>query len=204
MFLTTENFSVNEIFNPEKVDGVFALPADVRAQSLYADKATNYGVVRLELLERIYEHFYEQRMQDVNEENWANRILPLTDITSVEPNAPNGRLRLNLRNIRTGAVSYEEFDAVVVATGYSRNMHQTILQNTKHMLKKDAKSGIESWSVSREYKLQYEDGRVAPDAGVWLQGCCETTHGVSTLIHYPELPFYPCFVYPHKYAHVLT
>ena len=35
-----------------------------RAADIAEDKSTNYGVVRLGLLERIYETLYTQRMED--------------------------------------------------------------------------------------------------------------------------------------------
>ncbi|KAF8460396.1 L-lysine 6-monooxygenase (NADPH-requiring)-domain-containing protein [Kalaharituber pfeilii] len=167
---------VNEIFNPEKVDEIYALSPEVRAQSIRSDKATNYGVVRLELLERLYEHIYLQKLRDPNEENWPHNIIPLTEVVGVQNSGP--RLKLRLRHVRSGVETLEQFNAVVVATGYIRNIHETILKNTKHMLKKD-EAGCEFWSVGRDYKLQYEEGKIAANAGVWLQGCCEGTHGLS-------------------------
>lgn len=167
---------VNEIFNPEKVDEVFSLPADVRSKALYEDKATNYGVVRLELLERLYEDFYTMRLKNADEETWPHRIVPLTDIIRVKEQGE--KLGLTTRNIRTGAECYTEYDAVIVATGYVRDVYKTILQNTKHLLAQDA-SGVEYWNVGRNYKLEYAPGRIDTDAGVWLQGCCEATHGLS-------------------------
>lgn len=46
---------VNEVFNPESVDTFFTSQADARATQLKSNKTTNYSVVRLNLLEEIYE-----------------------------------------------------------------------------------------------------------------------------------------------------
>lgn len=183
-------FSVNEIFNPGKVDEMFSLSPYIRSQAIHRNKDTNYGVVRLELLERLYEHLYAQRLRDPNEDNWVHNIIPLTDITNVHRNGSTSKLTVTLQNVQTRVETIEEFDAIIVATGYVRNVHETILNNTKDLLKKDT-AGRESWSVGRDYKLQYEKEKIAANAGVWLQGCCEVTHGVSC---YPELPIpFSCY-----------
>jgi L-ornithine N5-oxygenase len=171
--------SVNEIFNPEKVDELYSLPSGVRTAAIRRDKDTNYGVVRIELLERLYEDLYSQRLRDPNEKNWVHNIVPLTDVASVQPNTSNGRLRACMKNVRSGMEIKEDFDAIIVATGYIRNIHQTILASTRDLLKKDA-TGCECWSVGRDYKLQYDTDKIADNAGIWLQGCCEVTHGVSS------------------------
>lgn len=41
---------------------------------------------------------------------------------------------------------------------------------------------VERWNVSRDYRVQFEPGTVSDDAGVWLQGCNETTHGLSDVL----------------------
>ena len=40
------------------------------------------------------------------------------------------------------------------------------------------------WQVQRDYKINFTEKSVGEDAGVWLQGCCETTHGVSIVPSY--------------------
>ncbi|KAH9845338.1 L-ornithine N(5)-monooxygenase [Teratosphaeria destructans] len=35
------------------------------------------------------------------------------------------------------------------------------------------------WTVRRDYGVEFKRGAIAPDAGVWLQGCNEQTHGLS-------------------------
>jgi L-ornithine N5-oxygenase len=74
-----------------------------------------------------------------------------------------------------------DVDAVFVATGYYRDLHETLLKDARHLMPggdlADAK-----WTVQRDYKINFENKSVGRDAGVWLQGCCETTHGVSPIV----------------------
>lgn len=187
--------SVNEIFNPARVDSTFSRDPKLRSTTLYEDKGTNYGVVRLNLLEHLYETLYMQRIRYGNspeqEAQWPHRILPYRLVTSVEesPVLKDG-IRLQVRDQSPlylsevpGAEERTEimdFDAVFVATGYFRDLHETLLKNARHLMPggdlKDAK-----WQVQRDYRVNFENKKVSEDAGVWLQGCCETTHGVSTL-----------------------
>lgn len=71
-----------------------------------------------------------------------------------------------------------DVDAVFVATGYKRDLHETLLGDARHLMPggdlKDAK-----WEVGRNYRVNFAHKSISEDAGVWLQGCCETTHGVS-------------------------
>lgn len=165
----------------------------LRAQTLTEDKGTNYGVVRINLLEHIYETLYLQRIRYGNsreaEEQWPHNILPYRRVTAVEdsPVVQNG-IRLLIRDQSPlyfsevpGAGEEKQIldvDAVFVATGYLRNLHETLLKDARHLMPggdlKDAK-----WTVGRDYRVNFENKAVSDDAGVWLQGCCETTHGVS-------------------------
>lgn len=188
--------SVNEIFNPSRVDSTFSQPQSLRTATIQEDSSTNYGVVRLSLLERIYETLYLQRIRYGNspeaETRWPHRILPHRCVEEVEesPVVKNG-IRLHIRDqsplyLSDDPVAQErhevvDVDAVFVATGYHRDLHETLLKDARHLLPggdlRDAK-----WEVRRDYRLHFADKKVSDDAGVWLQGCCESTHGVSLLI----------------------
>lgn len=90
-----------------------------------------------------------------------------------------------------------DVDLVVAATGYQRKAHIEMLKDTWSMLpsEKDdlcgSKLRSDRWSVqtedgerrvmevSREYKVKFTGEKIAPGSGIWLQGCCEGTHGVS-------------------------
>lgn len=179
---------VNEIFDPERVDDVWSQDPVIRAEAIARDKATNYGVVRIELLEEIYTAMYTQRILYDSEEDWPQRILNHRTIASVDEISGSSKhpLRLNLRN-ETGTFSASkksidetlDVDLVVVASGYLRNAHEDMLKNVRHLMPGGGKNPEQRWGVSRNYRVETEAGAVAPDAGLWLQGCNEKTHGLS-------------------------
>ncbi|CAJ2505864.1 Uu.00g132580.m01.CDS01 [Anthostomella pinea] len=204
---------VNSIFNPEYVDSLYPRPAELR-QSLLADaRSTNYGVVRLELIERLYEKMYDQR-RDIgsDEKKWPHRILGATDIVGFE--SQSGKARLMFRplseakrsagdcgqnDVCDGASGDEflEVDLVVAATGYKRQSHLTMMEDMATLLPEAGEtSGVPATNglkpkaaeakikdrpvrVSRDYSVQFAPGKVSAGSGVWLQGCCEGTHGLS-------------------------
>ncbi|KAI4712062.1 L-ornithine N(5)-monooxygenase [Alternaria sp. Ai002NY15] len=184
---------VNEIFNPSRTDCTYARAPKLRATTLLEDKGTNYGVVRLPLLEHIYETLYLQRIRHGNspaeEENWPHRIMPYRRVTDVtdSPVRPGG-VRLQVQDTSplyfsecAGAQERQEtldVDAVFVATGYHRDLHETLLKDARHLMPGGELEGAK-WQVQRDYKINFTEKSVGDDAGVWLQGCCETTHGLS-------------------------
>ncbi|KAF2748009.1 hypothetical protein M011DRAFT_27894 [Sporormia fimetaria CBS 119925] len=184
---------VNEIFNPDRIESTYCRDPELRAATLREDKGTNYGVVRLPLLEHIYETLYSQRIRYGNtpeaEERWPHRILPHRCVADVEnsPAVKDG-VRLHVRDqsplylsdLPNGAERQEvlDVDAVFVATGYQRDFHETLLRDARHLMPGGNLAGAK-WQVGRDYKVLFEEKKVSPDAGVWLQGCCESTHGLS-------------------------
>jgi len=178
--------SVNEIFDPDRVDHVYAQADSARHNSIAANRGTNYGVVRINLLERIYENLYAQRIRYEREEDWPHRLLSHRCVTGAE-DLPFGQDGIRLfarddsacfRGDKKGCEEAMDLDLVIVATGYLRNTHEDILKNAQHLMP-GGEAPDKRWTVSREYRVQFEPGKVADDAGLWLQGCNERTHGVS-------------------------
>ncbi|EFX05810.1 L-ornithine n5-oxygenase [Grosmannia clavigera kw1407] len=85
---------VNSIFNPSYIDELYPRPARYRQHLLADARATNYGVVRLELIETLYERMYHQRRTlGTDETKWPHRLLSSRRIAGVEPDE-KGSLRL--------------------------------------------------------------------------------------------------------------
>ncbi|TKX26437.1 hypothetical protein C1H76_1400 [Elsinoe australis] len=172
---------VNEIFDPERVDSIYATPAQKREAQILQDKATNYGVVRIELLEHIYEELYTQRITIGNEETeWPRRILPNRLVESAEEAGDKIVLRVKPTGETGEAVDGEEkmeVDLLFVASGYERDMHEKMLTGCRGLLSDGEKEG--KFQVQRDYSVKFGENKVAKDAGVWLQGCNEKTHGLS-------------------------
>lgn len=170
---------VNEVFNPEVVDEFYSSAAEVRSAQLKVNKATNYSVVRLPLLEQIYENMYYQRMQDPNPENWQNRIQPAREVVEVCNGSKNHALDLVVKNLSScsspESTEVISVDAVVLATGYIRDIHDVMLKDCQEM----NSNSNGQWSTDRDYRVQLNRNRVDEDIHIYLQGCNEKTHGLS-------------------------
>jgi L-ornithine N5-monooxygenase len=178
--------SVNEIFDPDRVEGIYNQNAPDRAAAIALDRGTNYGVVRLELLEHLYEKLYMQRLRNPDETQWPAQILPNRAVLSASQSSDSKIiLKLGLTKEkgqeRTSDEEDLEVDYVFAATGYRRNAHQEILTDLKPLLSNHL-TDSEKLPVARNYRVQYDEGKVdGSQAGIWLQGCNEETHGVSYL-----------------------
>ena len=171
---------VNEVFDPERVDGTYDQDPEERKRAIMLDKATNYGVVRLELLEKIYDDQYHQERLQPDATKWNGRVVPNRTVTAVEPKKDGSGVILTLAP--TSDLEYnreaqtEEMEATMVfyATGYVRDAHKYLLKESRSLL-----PDPENFVVDRNYGVRFAEGKVEKSAGVWLQGCCEMTHGVS-------------------------
>ena len=122
----------------------------------------------------MYESIYYQRLREPDQKKWQHKIIPWREVIGIEC-SPSHRLRLKLKNPSNGEISFSDssFDIAILGTGYVRNGHETLLQPTRHLLLGD------KYAVERSYRVSFREGVVAHDSGIWLQGCCEASHGVG-------------------------
>ncbi|KAI9884045.1 MAG: hypothetical protein M1823_004183 [Watsoniomyces obsoletus] len=176
---------VNEIFDPDQVDEMFQRPRERRAAAIEAHRDTNYGVVRLELLEHLYAKMYEQRLREPDERRWKHRIIAGRKVSKLSSSSGAKKLRMVLQNeeLSISDPDFEmvlEADAVIVATGYERNAHEYFLRPATQLMPKRPRGQTNYWwTVGRNYRVQMDPRKVSSAAGVWLQGCNENTHGLS-------------------------
>lgn len=173
---------VNEIFDPDRVDGIYSQAEGLRAVTIAKDRATNYSVVRLDLLEHLYQRLYIQRLQYPDPEEWKINIKTHKQIVKIEP-TKEGKLVLNLQELvddGSWGTDSEQFDvdAVFVATGYQRNAHEDMMKKTSGLMR-DCCQYRMRFPVKRNYKVDFDEEKVEGNAGIWLQGCNEETHGLS-------------------------
>ncbi|KAK1774259.1 L-lysine 6-monooxygenase (NADPH-requiring)-domain-containing protein [Copromyces sp. CBS 386.78] len=200
---------VNSIFNPDFIDTIHSRPSAYRSHFLADAKATNYGVVRLELIEHLYEIMYHQRrVLGTDETQWPHRIMAARKIVSVSDKGDKLKIKVGRyfygedETATDGPIVDEEtldVDVIICATGYQRTAHVDMLKPTWPLLPEaDAalvaetvKGSKDRWFVegeekslrvieaNRDYSVKFGEGKVAQGSGIWLQGCCEGTHGLS-------------------------
>ncbi|KAJ5143123.1 uncharacterized protein N7515_001910 [Penicillium bovifimosum] len=168
---------VNEIFNPERIDKFYGLSAEERQKRIATDRATNYGVVRLELIEAIYNDMYMQRVENPDETQWQQRILAETKVARIEHHNASKRMRIHVKSVNNQSEHKEvlDVDALMVATGYQRDAHEDLLQSVRGL----RPVGATGWNPGRDYRVSLDAAKVSDQAGIWLQGCNEKTHGLS-------------------------
>ncbi|KAL8915024.1 MAG: hypothetical protein Q9171_000464 [Xanthocarpia ochracea] len=167
---------VNEVFDPEWVDTFYQLASASRQQATISNRATNYGVVRPELLDRLYEAMYHQRLHEPDQSKWQFKIVPWREAVDVQKSSQDShQIRIRLKNTLNGEISMSDatFDLAIFGTGYERKGHEKLLESTKNLLQE------ERFAVERDYRVKYRRDAVAENCGVWLQGCCEDTHGLG-------------------------
>ncbi|KAH8902108.1 hypothetical protein BR93DRAFT_369217 [Coniochaeta sp. PMI_546] len=201
---------VNSIFNPEFIDSLYPRSSKYRRNLITEAKTTNYGVVRLELIEHLFEKMYDQKREiGPDERQWPHRIMGGRRIMSVDETSDGLQIKVCLAPPGdddfdvTGYEGEEELldvDLIIAATGYKRDAHLEMLRDAWHLLpesrqesepmgdkwhvkvdsgSKDSIPSTRVLEVGRDYGVRFSQGAVAPGSGVWLQGCCEGTHGLS-------------------------
>jgi L-ornithine N5-oxygenase len=158
---------VNEIFSPAFTDIVYAQPRDSRRSLIERFRDTNYAVVDRPLIEQIYEMLY---VQNVSAE-LRHRLLANTGIETAVRTA-SGQIELTLRDRLSGHARAEQFDALVLATGYRRDTHFELLEGLAPHLGDALALG----NVERDYRLATPTNF---KPRIYLQGCCEDSHGLS-------------------------
>lgn len=146
--------------------------------------------MRIELLEEIYNELYAYRLQHDSEEDWPHRILNYREVQGMRDVEVDGKPAVELQ-VQNNTSLYSAHnhkqqsstetltvDLVVVASGYVRNAYEDMLKGVRELMPGGDATG-KNWTVARNYAVDFERGAVASDAGVWLQGCNEKTHGLS-------------------------
>ncbi|WP_088344283.1 MULTISPECIES: lysine N(6)-hydroxylase/L-ornithine N(5)-oxygenase family protein [Rhodomicrobium] len=153
---------VNEIFNPDYTDFIFNQPPAVREGILAEFRNTNYAVVDADLIERLYQIVYGQKVSGA--ERFA--LLSMHDIK--EAAAGSGRIELAMLDGVTGEAKRAAYDAVILATGYDRDGGAKLLSGLGDY--------IPDLTVTRNYRVQ-----TTPDfsPAIYMQGYSEATHGLS-------------------------
>ena len=153
---------VNEVFSPAYTDLVFSQPEPEREQLIHEYRNTNYSVVDLDLIERIYTIFYRQKVSGVRRHQLLNR-------RSIESSAASSDgVELTVRDLASGELRRVRYDQVILATGYERTAHRRLLAPLAEYLG--------DFTVDRHYRLNADERLLAP---VFVQGFSQSSHGLS-------------------------
>lgn len=153
---------VNEIFNSDFTDHMFSRLNDERSALLNEFRHTNYSVADMELIQQIFKVLYQQRVNGGS----RLRLLQRHDVCAARADDAGVHLTLWDRNaMREHTVRY---DAVVLATGYSREHHKGLLAPLAQYLGRH--------EVDRHYRIL---GTPDFQPAIYLQGACEASHGLS-------------------------
>jgi L-ornithine N5-oxygenase len=158
---------VNETFFPSKIDFFYGLPDEKRSAVLADLHNTNYSVVNPDLIEHLYRSLYEAKVRG----RTSVRVLPFLQLESAVE-TPQG-VRIELRHKLEDKKIEMEADALVLGTGYRVPNPHPLLDGLASHLQRD-ESGRHR--VARDYLVA---GTAGFEPGVFLQGCCQETHGFS-------------------------
>lgn len=153
---------VNEVFSPEFTDLVFAQDTLERERLINEYQSTNYSVVDIDLIERIYGILYRQKVSGIARHTFRS-------LTRIDNAVADGQgIKLMLRNTANGELAEQHYDAVILATGYERQMHRHLLAPLAEYLG--------DFEVDRDYRV-VTDPRCK--AGIYMQGFSQASHGLS-------------------------
>ena len=153
---------VNEVFSPAFTDLVFQQVGAERERLVAEYQNTNYSVVDLDLIERIYAILYRQKVSGSERHAFLCRRM-IESASDVD-----GRVQLQLRDLATGSTEARRYDAVILATGYERRSHRELLAPLKDYL--------DDFRVDRDYQLL---ARPELETPVFIQGFSQHSHGLS-------------------------
>lgn len=154
--------SVNEIFNSEFTDYMYSRSPDDRTKLLNEFRHTNYAAPDLDQIEAIFSILYAQKVTG------CSRHQLLTRHETQAVGVTSSGIQLQLMNWDTQKTVERRYDAVILATGYGRSHHKTLLEPLAPYLP--------DFETDRHYRL-----RSTPDfkPTVFIQGACEASHGIS-------------------------
>jgi L-ornithine N5-oxygenase len=160
----------NRIFFPEWVDFHYQLPAAERRQFFDDLKDVNYAVIDHELIHRIYQALYRQKLTGRE----RGGIRPFLELESLDEQ-PQGVVARFRELTRAEDVEIEA-DGVVLCTGYVWRKEHPLLNKLAEGFERDDLGG---YRVERDYRIA---GRNGFKPRVYLQGYCEDTHGISETV----------------------
>jgi L-ornithine N5-oxygenase len=157
---------LNELFHPDLVSFIYALPKDKRPLFDENYDRTNYSVVDERLITAIYRLLYEERVIGRNRAN----ILSFCELMKARE-SNSGSVQAEVRRLMSDEVITLDVDAAVLATGFIKPRTHPLLASIGRHLMRDSEG---KYRIGRDYRILTD-----PDflPAVFLQGASEHTHG---------------------------
>lgn len=158
---------VNEHFFSTKVEEFYEFPPSKRAALRNALRPTNYGVVDVDLLQKLYQIVYLDEVKGcrrllIHPESWLKHLEEV-----------DGGVVASFEDRFSGESSEFHFDGAVLATGYERVLDAKIF---RHVLPHVQRDELGSISLTPDCRVN-----TTPDltAGLFLQGYGEASFGIG-------------------------
>ncbi len=164
-----ESDYTNEVFFPSMIDFFYDLPDDRRQRVVDSFRDVNYAVVDHPLIRKIYRALYDERVAGKD----RARLLRYVELEAIETEGETVHARF--RHLIEDRPVELELDGVVVATGFRWDKEHPLLDGLSHCFA----TGADGYKVRRDYRLEGQPGF---EAGVYLQGYLEATHGISETV----------------------
>ncbi|BCH57075.1 SidA/IucD/PvdA family monooxygenase [Agrobacterium vitis] len=173
--LKDTNPFMSEIYFPEFTDLYFNAGRDLKKRIDVDVHRTNYGSCDMDVLEELYRRIYYGRLHKKNN----IQIRRLTDI--VEAKAEVSSVTVKSRDATSGHEIDEQFDVVMLATGFmnigpgERSLRTLqLLDDLKSIIDLDAEGCLQ---VTRDYRLKRNSSLATGE--IFMNGLCEATHGMG-------------------------
>jgi L-ornithine N5-oxygenase len=161
----------NRIFDPEAIDVFFSASADVKRKFYAYHSGTNYSVADVDVINELYRRYYLEKVRG----RTRLQLVNMADVTQVAESVGENRpgVTLKLETPSSPAITGLDVDVAVFATGYAPMNPLDLLGQVASHCQVDDLGHIR---VDRDYRVV-----TASDvqAGIFLQGGTEDTHGIS-------------------------
>lgn len=160
---------VNEIFCAEWTERFHSKRPERRTAFIREFLNTNYGVVDADMLESLYAHMYQDKIDG------TERIAMMGGTRVSRVAHDDDSVHVTYQDLDTNEQLSRKFDAVVIATGYQPN--SDIFEGIRdHLVFDDRNLPL----LNRSYQAipAGNDDRCDPTY-VWIQGASESSHGLS-------------------------
>lgn len=169
----TSPFS-DEVYFPEFVDTFYHASVENKARLRRELMHTNYSSADIDVLNQLYVRQYENQLLQRN----TLKILTCHEIETCLTTTPS--VHIQSRHFVDKSTFAGEFDLVVLATGFldlGTDERQEPCPNLLRPINMLQNDGASTLSIGKDYRLEkIECARQAP---VYLNGLCESTHGMG-------------------------